>query len=46
MFRNGHKDLGGRVIVEMWEVGMISRGKNIDQDRGSKTEVLGDVACL
>ena len=34
------------MIVEMWEVGMISRGKNIDQDRGSKTEVLGDMACL
>lgn len=46
MFRNGHKDLGDRVIVEMWEVGMISRGKNTDQDGGSKIEVLGDMACL
>lgn len=43
MFRNGHKDLGGRVIVEMWEVGMISRGKNVDQDRGSKIELKGAI---
>lgn len=39
MLTNGHKDMGVRLMVGIWGVRMISRGKNTGKDKGSKMDL-------